>query len=264
MSTLYETLAEELRLAAESRRPCAPIRDRLGADLVGAYRVQDINTRHWITQGRRLVGRKIGLTAKVVQQQLGVDQPDYGMLYADMCIDDDATVPWSRTMQPKLEAEIAFVLDRDLDFEQPTYADILSAVAYATPAIEIVGSRIQNWDIRIVDTIADNASSGLFVLGTQRWRPDDLDLRLCGMVLEVDGRQATTGAGAACLGHPLAALAWLARQMLAVGRPLEAGDVVLSGALGPMVAVGPGVVAEARIGGLGRVRVAFGADARID
>ncbi len=253
--------AERLRTAHQSGQPTAPVRDLFPAgDVAAAYAVQKTNTDHWIASGRRLVGRKIGLTSRVVQQQLGVDSPDFGMLFADMALGDGDEVPAGAVMQPKVEAEVALVLERDLDHPCPTLADVISAVAYALPAIEIVGSRIANWDIKLVDTIADNASSGLFVLGTMPVPLAGLDLRLAGMVMERRGDQVSIGAGAACLGNPLNAAVWLARTMVEVGAPLRAGDVIMTGALGPMVAITPGDVMSVRIAGLGDVRVAFSAN----
>ncbi|MBL4894845.1 MAG: fumarylacetoacetate hydrolase family protein, partial [Emcibacter sp.] len=212
---------------------------------------------HWLKAGRRLVGRKTGLTAKSVQAQLGVGQPDFGMLYADMAYADGEDVPLDRLLQPKVEGEIAFVLKEDLDQEQMTITDVMRAIDYAVAAIEIVGSRIADWNIKIMDTVADNASSGLYVLGTEPRQLSELDLHLCGMVIEHQGEPVSTGAGAACLGNPLNATLWLAKTMVKVGRPLKAGDTILSGALGPMVPVtGPGVY-ELRISGLGSVRASF-------
>ena len=253
-------LAERLRAAYTSKEPTAPVRDELPAgDVAVAYRVQEVNTEHWLGAGRRLVGRKVGLTSAAVQRQLGVDEPDFGMLFADMAVDAGTTVAAGRLLQPRVEAEIAFVLGRDLAVGEPTPADVLRAVDCALPAIEIVDSRIDGWQVGIVDTVADNASSGLFVLGTTPRRLDDpgLDLRLAGMVLEHHGEPVAFGAGAACLGHPLHALRWLAATMVLAGRPLAAGDVVLSGALGPMVPASPGDRFEARISGLGSVGVGF-------
>lgn len=250
--------AERIRAAYESGIPCPPLRDDLPAgNLTAAYAVQETNTLHWLKEGRRIVGRKIGLTAVAVQRQLGVDQPDYGILFADMAVGDGEEVAVGRVLQPRAEAEIAFILEHDLPYEKPTVVDIIRAVAYAIPAIEIVGSRIAGWDIKGVDTIADNASSGLFVLGGPPRRLDGLDLRQCGMVMERRGDPVSVGAGLACLGHPLNAAVWLAGKMAEVGRPLQAGDVILSGALGPMVPARPGDVLEARISGLGSVRAAF-------
>jgi 2-keto-4-pentenoate hydratase len=179
------------------------------------------------------------------------------MLFADMALCDGDEAPPSSVMQPKVEAEVALVLERDLPESDATITEVISAVAYAVPAIEIVGSRIRNWDIRLVDTIADNASAGLFVLGATPVKLNGLDLRLCGMVMERRGDQVSIGAGAACLGNPLNAAAWLARTMVEVGAPLKAGDVIMTGALGPMVQVAPADVICVRISGLGSVRVGF-------
>jgi 2-keto-4-pentenoate hydratase len=247
--------AARLAEAAQARRPCAPVRDLFSpGDLASAYAVQDLGTQRGLAAGRRLVGRKIGLTSKVVQRQLGVDQPDYGMLWADIAYTDGEPVPTSGLLQPRAEAEIAFVLEHDLHHPDPTPVDIVRAVAFALPAIEVVDSRIADWNIQIVDTIADNASSGVFVLGTRPARLTDFDPRLCGMAMERRGEPVSVGAGAACLGNPLVALRWLARTMVEVGRPLCAGDVVMSGALGPLVPVAAGDVLEARISGVGVVR----------
>jgi 2-keto-4-pentenoate hydratase len=251
-------LATELREAYASGELVAPLRDRLPTlDEAGAYAIQEMNTRLWLREGRRLAGRKIGLTSTAVQKQLGVDRPDFGMLFADMAVCDGEPVAPGRVLQAKVEAEIAFVIERDLTVEQPTMADVLRAVGYVVAAIEIVGSRVENWNIRIVDTVADNASSGLFVLGNTPHLLNGLDLRDCAMQMARGGETVSTGVGHACLGHPLNATLWLARKMVEVGRPLKAGDVVLSGALGPMVTVAPGETYEASIAGLGSVRAAF-------
>lgn len=250
--------AARLRAASETRQPCAPVIDLITpGDVAAAYAVQDINTELGLKAGRRLVGRKIGLTSRAVQTQLGVDQPDFGMLFADMDIADGETVAMSRLLQPKVEAEIAFVLGRDLPNTDITTAELISAVDYAVAAIEIVDSRIANWKISIADTIADNASSGLFVLGTQPRPLSALDLPACTMSMTANDAEVSKGAGAACLGHPLYATRWLAIKLAEMGRPLKAGDVVLSGALGPMVAVEPGQAYVARISDLGTVRVQF-------
>ena len=251
--------AARLRKAGETGVAIAPLRDELEpGDVASAYAIQQANTAVWLKEGRRLIGRKIGLTSKAVQKQLGVDQPDYGMLYADMALADGEEVPMKRLMQPKVEAEVALVIDRDLDQPDLAMTELISAVAYAVPAIEIVGSRIANWNIKIQDTIADNASSGLFVLGNEPKKLDGLDLRLCGMVMERRGEQISLGAGAACLGNPLNAAVWLARTMAAVEAPLRAGDVIMTGALGPMAAVAAGDIVDVRISGLGTVRTGFG------
>jgi len=254
----FEALALRLREADSTGIAIAPIREELAQDgPEAAYQVQEINTCHHLQHGRRLVGRKIGLTSKSVQQQLGVDAPDFGMLFADMELAPGEPVAMDRVLQPKVEAEIAIVLRRDLVDADLTLSRLISAVAYVLPAVEIVGSRIRNWDIKLLDTIADNASSGLYALGTEPRRLDQVDLRLCGMVMERRGEIVSVGAGAACLGHPLNAALWLARKMVEVRRPLREGDVIMSGALGPMVAVSPGDVIETSIGGLGSVTTVF-------
>jgi 2-keto-4-pentenoate hydratase len=257
-SQAIRDVASRLRQASDSGKAIAPIRDELQAGgVAAAYAVQQANTEHYLAQGRRLVGRKIGLTSKSVQKQLGVDSPDFGMLFADMAVCDGEEVPLGKVLQPKAEAEIAFVLERDLTQPNTTLTELVSAVAYALPAVEIVGSRIENWNIKLLDTIADNASSGLFVLGAEPRRIEGLDLRLCGMVIEKRGEPIAVGAGAACLGNPLNAALWLARTMVEVGRPLKAGDIIMSGALGPMVPAAAGDVLDTRINGLGSVRAVF-------
>jgi len=231
-----------------------PLRDGLDpGDGEGAYAVQALNTEFWTGEGRRIAGRKIGLTAKAVQAQLGVDQPDFGVLFDDMAIADGGVLPASRVLQPKAEAEVAFILGADIDDPEISRDAVERAVAYAVAAIEIVDSRIADWKITFADTVADNGSSAFFVLGETRKKLDGLDLYTCGMALELNGAVASLGAGAACLGHPLNAATWLARKLAANGDPLRAGDVVLTGALGPMIAIKTGDSMRAAIGGLGQV-----------
>ncbi len=226
-----------------------------------AYSVQETNTKRWLAAGRRLVGRKIGLTSRAVQAQLGVDQPDYGMLWADGGYEPGSVIPAGRFLQPKVEAEIAFVMKRDLDVPDIGMAQLISAIDYALPALEIVDSAIADWRITLADTIADNASAGGYVLGTSPRRVDDLDLRLCGMLISNGDEVVSSGVGAACLGHPLNATLWLARTMARVGRPLLAGDLVLSGALGPMAVASPGDGFEVEIQGFERFSIRFGENA---
>lgn len=250
--------AETLRTATAAGTVCAPVSPLFAdGDIASAYAVQEVNTLIALKEGRRLVGRKIGLTARSVQIQLGVDQPDYGMLFADMAYGDWEEVAIERVLQPRVEAEIALVLERDLCSDSNTNADIISATAFALPCIEIVGSRIANWKIGIVDTIADNASSGAFVLGSSPKPLSAFDTRLCGMVLDRNGEPASTGVGQACLGNPINAARWLANVMAASGRPLKAGDIILTGALGPMVPVNRNESIEVRINGLGNVAARF-------
>ena len=257
MAASHQELAERLD-RAYTQGAIPPLRDGLEPnDVNGAYAVQRINTLRWTRAGRRVVGCKVGLTAAAVQAQLGVDQPDYGMLFDDMQIADGGVLPVSRVLQPKAEAEVALVLREDILNAQPTIEDIIAATSHAVAAIEIVDSRIADWKITFADTVADNGSSAFFVLGRERRPLAGLDLYSCGMVLEQNGRVASVGAGAACLGHPLEAARWLAATMHRIDRPLRAGDIVLTGALGPMVAMRPGDAMRAAIGGLGSCGFTF-------
>lgn len=235
-----------------------PLRDVLDpTDVAGAYTVQALNTQFWLGEGRRISGRKVGLTAKAVQVQLGVDQPDYGVLFADMAIPDGGVLEPKRALQPKAEAEVALIMGRPLAKPDATAQDVLAAASHAVAAIEIVDSRILDWKITFADTVADNGSSAFYVLGRQPQPLAGLDLYTCGMAMEVNGAIASLGAGAACLGHPLEAAAWLARTLAAAGEGLREGDVVLTGALGPMVALKPGDRVTAKIGGLGSASFSY-------
>ena len=253
------TAAERLATAARERVPCAPVRDLIGDD--EAYAVQQLNIAAQLAGGAAVVGRKIGLTSPAVQKQLGVDQPDFGVLLDDMAFKDGDVLPTSRLLQPKVEAELAFVLKADLAEGPFDEAAVAGAVGYVQASLEIVDSRVSGWDITFADTVADNASSGLFVLGTEQADLGDVVPKDVSMVLSVNGEERSTGNGAACLGDPLTALAWLATIAVRLGAPLKAGDVVLSGALGPMVPVQAGDHVEATITGLGTVRAKFGKEA---
>lgn len=254
MGAHLQAAADALRQARDSRRPIGRISESHGVSGIDqAYAVAALNTRQRIAAGARVVGRKVGLTSQAVQQQLGVDQPDFGVLFDDMEYLDGDAVPMSRLLQPKAEAEVAFVVGRDLSGATPSYAEFLAALAYALPALEIVDSAIADWKLTLVDTVADNASCGLFVLGNQPLAIGDVALGEVGLQLERNGQVASVGGGAACLGHPLRAAYWLARTMAALGSGLRAGEVILSGALGPMVPVAAGDALHARIGALGGV-----------
>lgn len=255
--TSHDELARRLRNAYSSGA-VMPLRDGLApVDAEGAYAVQEINTRFWQAQGRRIVGRKAGLTAKAVQVQLGVDQPDFGVLFEDMQIANGGTLDPSRCLQPKAEAEIAFVLGHDLLSPQTTAEQVQAAVASVHAAIEIVDSRIADWKITFADTVADNGSSAFFVLANQGLPITGLDLAGAGMEMTVNGRVVSTGVGSAALGNPLNAAAWLASTLASRGAPLKAGDILLAGALGPMVSLAPGDRVRASITGIGEVSFTY-------
>lgn len=257
-SALIDAAAERLQRAQRESLPCAPVRDLIGADqLELAYAVQERIAADRLATGARVVGRKIGLTSPAVQAQLGVDQPDFGILFADMEIADGGQLPIDQVLQPKVEAEIAFVLGADLRDGALELEQIRDSIDYAVAALEICGSRIANWDITFADTVADNASGGAFVLGGTRVALAEAEPRQAQMSMTINGAEVSTGSGAACLGDPLLAVQWLARQARDLGAPLLAGQVVLSGALGPMAAVSAGDLVTSTVTGYGSVSVRF-------
>jgi 2-keto-4-pentenoate hydratase len=251
--------------AQATRVPCAPVRDLIGTDdLAAAYAVQQGLVQVRLSGGAVVVGRKIGATSEAVQTQLGVDQPDFGYLLSDMDVSFGAAegggpVSMRTLVQPRVEAEVAFRLGRDLDVPEQdiTLALVRDAVAVAVPALEIVDSRIAGWDIGFTDTVADNASSGLFVVGDEGRTLAELEPRDVVMSLRVNGEVRSEGKGTACLGDPLEALRWLAVQATRFGDPLRAGHLVLSGALGPFVPFEPGDRVEASISGFDPLVVEF-------
>ncbi len=244
---------DRLATALETRVPCAAVRDLIGTDdLPAAYAVQQGLVQKRLASGATVVGRKIGATSEAVQNQLGVDQPDFGYLLDDMDVSDDDPISMRTLLQPRVEAEVAFRLGRDVnpsDEADITIELVRSAVEVALPALEIVDSRIDQWDITFTDTVADNASSGLYVVGRGGKPLDELEPRDVEMSLTINGEVRSSGNGAACLGDPLEALRWLAVQCHRFGDPLRAGQVVLSGALGPFVPFAAGDRVEASISG---------------
>ncbi|MFE2043868.1 fumarylacetoacetate hydrolase family protein [Streptomyces sp. NPDC059477] len=255
--SVVDEAAHRLATAAVTGVTCPPVSDLIGPDdIVAAYRIQErFNSLR--AQGRTVTGRKIGATSEAVQVQLGVHQPDFGVLYDDMQYGDGALIPIERLLQPRVEAEVAFVLGADLAEGPLDAAQCRAAVACAMPALEIVDSRITDWDITFADTIADNASAGVYVLGRERHTLDAFEPADVVMALKVDGELVSSGSGAACLGDPLNALAWLAQRAREFGDPLRSGQVILSGALGPLSPVRPGVTVQATIRPLGTVTARF-------
>jgi 2-keto-4-pentenoate hydratase len=256
---LVNRIANELIEAELLGKAIAPIRVHFpNGDIDSAYAIQKAITADSIRRGRRIVGRKVGLTNPAVQQQLGVNQPDFGVLFDDMQFPAGGFVPYAHVLQPRIETEMAFILGSDLDSVSPTLEQVAAAVEAACVSFEIVGSRIANWDIGIVDTVADNASSGAFVLSDLRVPLSQIDLTGATMSMQRAGVVVSSGVGAACLGSPVLAAQWLATELSNRGEPLRRGDVVLTGALGPMVAVNPGDSFSASVDGLGSITISFG------
>jgi 2-keto-4-pentenoate hydratase len=238
---------------------CDPLTDTQATlSILDAYTISDLNMRRRTAQGTvRLVGKKIGLTSIAVQKQLRVAEPDFGYLTSDMLVQNGKDVPLVKLIAPKVEGEVAFVLKNELRGPNVSVEDVLAATDYLLPAIEIIDSRVRDWKIKIADTIADNASSALFVLGEERHSIKDLDLQLAGMALRVNGEVLSTGVASACLGNPAVAVAWLANAMGKFGVSLLPGEIILSGAFGPVVPVIAGDHVEVKISGLGSVQCRF-------
>lgn len=222
-----------------------------------AYYIQLENIKKKLDEGQKIVGKKIGLTSVAVQKMLGVDEPDYGHLLDSMVVENGGTIDCKTMLQPKIEGEIAFVLKKDLKGPNVTAVDVIQATDYVLPALEVVDSRVQDWKIKLQDTVADNASSGLYVLGGKPTKVEDIDLELIGMVLSQNGEMVNTGVGAAALGNPATCVAWLANRLADYDISLKAGEVILSGALSGMVVANPGDSFTARFAHLGQVSVNF-------
>lgn len=260
MTAQVEEAAAHLYTALTDARPVSAVREVLGADdVAAAYEAQEVVITRRIADGVTRIGRKVGLTNPAVQRQLRVDQPDFGVLLSDMEIPDGGTVDVSTLIAPRIEAEVAFILGSDVAGVDRD--SVLASVVSVVASLEIVDSRVRDWDISIVDTIADNASSALFVIGADRVDPAAVIPREVTMSMTANGEVVSAGDGAACLGDPVDALVWVAETAARLGRPLRAGEVVLSGALGPMVPFTAGTTYVAEISGLGSVSViAEGAD----
>ena len=252
--------ATELHGALRRAEVVAPLTERApDISIEDAYRISSRLLTLRRQEGERVVGKKIGVTSAAVQRMLGVDQPDFGYLTDVMEVPTGGVVPLrGRMVQPRAEAEIAFVLKRDLEGPGVTAAQVIQATDFVMPCLEIVDSRIRDWQIKIQDTVADNASCGCFVLGQKAVSPRDVDLATCGVVMRLNGAVVSTGAGAAALGSsPVACIVWLANRLGTLGTALRAGEVVLSGSLVPLQPVRSGDSVAAEVGGIGRVSVRF-------
>jgi 2-keto-4-pentenoate hydratase len=248
----------QLTAARAAGRPGPPVRTLLpDGDIGAAYAVQSAWVADQLAAGDRVAGRKIGLTNQAVQAQFGVGQPACGFLLASMDCPQRQPVDAGRLLQPRVEAEVAFVLARDLDIADPGPDDVLAATGAVVAALEIADSRVAAWDISIVDLVADNCAAGLFTLGAERRPPGGLDLAACPMRLWRNDEEVSSGTAAASLGHPAIAVAWLAATARSFGRPLRAGEIILSGSLGPVIPAAPGDRFTAEIGGLGAVTAQF-------
>lgn len=255
---LQEKLGDELYEALSQRRVLEPLSTRHPEITIEhAYAIQQRMLARRLAAGEKVVGKKIGVTSQAVMDMLGVFQPDFGWLTDGMVYNEGEAIAADTLIQPKAEGEIAFVLNKTLQGPGVTAADVLAATEGVMACFEIVDSRIRDWKIRIQDTVADNASCGVFVLGDRLVDPRDVDLATCGMVLEKNGEIVATGAGAAALGHPANAVAWLANTLGRLGIALEAGEVVLSGSLAAMVPVKAGDSLRVSIGGIGGCSVRF-------
>ena len=253
------TAAQLLRDAELSGNPIPPFSGRDPSfDVERAYEVQRIGIADRIAGGDRVRGHKVGLTSVALQQLVGVDEPDYGIVLESTVLESDEPIDLASMISPRVEAEIAFVLERPLRGPGIRPVDVLAATRWVLPSLEIIDSRIADWKIGLVDTVADNASCGRVVLGTAATRPEGFDLRLVGMALYRSGTLFNTGAGAAALGHPANAIAWLVNKFAELGEGVDAGELVMPGALAaPVVDVVPGDVITAEFDRLGAVTARF-------
>jgi 2-keto-4-pentenoate hydratase len=252
------TVADALRDAEAGRRPIPPLRETWPEiDVVDAYEIQLLNIRRRLDAGAGVRGHKVGLSSKAMQDMMGVDEPDYGHLLTDMEVSADEPVPADRYCYPRVEVEVAFVLGEPLPGAGCTEEDVLRATQYVAPAIELIDSRIADWDIRIADTIADNASSAGFVLGPEQVSPHDVDLRAIDAVLVRNGEKVAEGRSDAVLGNPVTAVAWLADKVAGFGVTLEAGHVILPGSVHRAIDVRPGDGFVADFEGFGSVQLNF-------
>lgn len=255
---ILRDLADELWRAEQDGKPVEPLtRRHPGLTPEEAYAIQSLNVFQHLDDGARIVGRKVGLTSLPMQQLLGVNEPDFWVLLDHMAVEDGEEVPLGSLIQPRVEAEVAFIMERDLAGPGVTTARAAAAIAGALPSIEIVDSRVANWEITLADTVADNASSGMFVVGGTIRKITDIDPRLIGVVVSRNGVLAETGAGAAALGNPVRCVAWLANKLAVFGESLHPGDIILPGAVHKMIPVVPGDMFRAEFAELGSVAARF-------
>jgi 2-keto-4-pentenoate hydratase len=253
--------AAALAQAEAERKPIRPLAESYPAmDVVDSYEIALVNIRERVEQGAPVLGHKVGLSSEAMQQMMGVDEPDYGHLLADMELAEDTPVDVSRYCYPRVEVEVAFILGASLPGEGCTEEDVLAATEYVAPAIELIDSRIVDWQIGLVDTIADNASSAGFVLGTERVKPGDIDLLAIDATLTRNDEVVAEGRSDAVLGNPVTAVAWLARKVAGFGVRLEAGHVILPGSCTRAIDVRPGDDFHAEFKGLGSVSLSFTTD----
>ncbi|KAB1643654.1 2-keto-4-pentenoate hydratase [Gulosibacter chungangensis] len=253
-----QTLAQELASVYAGATPVSPLTERYAdMDLEDAYRIQELQVEKWLSEGRRIRGRKIGLTSKAMQRQLGVTEPDYGVLLDDFFYGESTQVGSADFTQPRIEPELAFILGKELRGPNINVADVVDATAWVVPSIEIIDSRIADWKIKYFDTVADNASSGGVVLGSTPRRINEVDLRLQGVNVFVNGQLTETGAGAAALGSPLNSIVWLANVLGKRGIALEAGQVVLPGSVTKAISVQSGDTVSCDFAGMGSVSINF-------
>jgi 2-keto-4-pentenoate hydratase len=258
MNTTIEKIADTLLEAEKSKKAASPITQQYtDLNVTDAYNVQLEVLRRKLGEGRTVIGKKVGLTSAAMQKMLGVDEPDYGHLLDDMKIANGGKVKVSNLLSPKIEAEIGFVLGEDLQGPNVTFLDVLMATKYVVPTLEIIDSRIADWKIGLVDTIADNGSSAMVVVGDQMTAIDGIDLRSLGMIFSKNGEMLATGSGAAALGHPAHAVAWLANKLHEFGITLKAGELILPGALSAAITVKAGDTVTAQFGPIGSVTVTF-------
>ncbi|HEY2271399.1 MAG TPA: 2-keto-4-pentenoate hydratase [Jatrophihabitantaceae bacterium] len=251
-------LAHVLQVAETDRAAVSPIAASYpDLDVDDAYRIQLHNIERRVHDGARIVGHKVGLSSEAMQQMMGVDEPDYGHLLSDMALDESVPVAATRYLLPRVEPEVGFVLGADLPGQGCTEQDVLDATSYVAAALELIDSRIENWKIGLVDTIADNASSAGFVLGARQVDPLDVDLTTIPVTLTRNADEVGVGRSDAVLGNPLTSVAWLARKVAGFGVRLRAGHVILPGSCTRAVDARPGDVFRADFGPLGPVSLTF-------